>query len=103
MYKCISCGAIFYETSTKLEEPDYVPSPFGIGTVRMGGGTFNCCPECESTEYEKMYFDGMHCPYCSEIINLNCIEDFNDCEFECKSCNSEFFVKEGDVEDAYQK
>ena len=103
MYKCNSCGATFYETSTKVEQPESVPSPFGIGTVRMGGGTFDCCPECESYEYEQMYFDGIHCPYCSEIINLNCIENIDECEFECKNCKTEFVIGKGMVEDAYKK
>lgn len=103
MYKCYHCGAIFYETSTREEEPESVPAPFGIGTVRMGGGTFDCCPECDSYHYEEMYFDGMHCPYCSEIIKLENIEDEDNCEFTCPKCKTEFIIEKGEVEDAYKK
>lgn len=103
MYKCNCCGAMFYETSTKEEEPDYVPAPFGIGTVRMGGGLYNCCPECESLDYDRMYFDGVHCPYCGEIIKLHDIEDDNSYEFKCESCKTNFYIENGDVEDAYGK
>jgi hypothetical protein len=103
MYKCNCCGAIFYETSTKEEEPDCVSAPFGIGTVRMGGGTFSCCPECEGDDYEEMYFNGVDCPYCGEEIKLSDIEDEKNCEFTCENCKTEFIIKKGEVEDAYQK
>ena len=98
MYKCYHCGAIFYETGLVEEEPCFVPAPFGIGTVRMGGGTFDCCPECESLHYDELYFDGIHCPYCSEIIDLKCIEDYENFEFTCEKCNTKFEIEKSKIE-----
>ena len=106
MYKCYCCGALFYETGTKEVDADYVPAPFGIGTVRMGGGLESCCPECESDDYSKLYFDGIHCPYCHEVIDrktIEKIEDDENCEFRCQSCKTEFYLKNGEIEDAYRK
>ena len=103
MYKCYHCGAIFYETSLKEEDSTSVPAPFGIGTVEMAGGIFDCCPECKSYHFDELYFDGIHCPYCSEVIDLKCIKDENNCEFTCEKCGTEFCIEDGEVESAYRE
>ena len=97
MYKCNCCGYVFFEPDQKNEKSCSVPSPFGIGYVQMGGGTFDCCPECKSCDYDTIYFDGIHCPYCGEIIDLTCIEDERNYEIKCKKCKNDIYVIEGDL------
>lgn len=99
MFKCNTCGALFYEPEQKEEDPDFVPAPYGIGYVRMGGGLFNCCPECSSYDFEKTVWDGVHCPYCNEIIDLSCIVDDNNFETKCNACNEIITVKGGELWD----
>lgn len=97
MYKCKCCGYVFFEPGQKEEQSCSVPAPFGIGTVQMGGGIFDCCPECESEDYDIIYFDGIHCPYCGEIIDLSCIEDEDNFAIKCPNCNRDIEVLNGEL------
>ena len=97
MFKCNCCGCVFFEPANKKEISDCVPSPFGIGNIQIGGGDFDCCPECNSYDFDKLYFDGIHCPYCGEIIDLSCIKDENNYDYVCKKCYKNIIVTDGEL------
>ena len=99
MKKCNCCGAVFEYPDTREESPDYVPNPFGLGSVPMGGGTFECCPECGNSDFDDLEFDGENCPYCDNKLNLDGIEDLDNCEIHCEECQCDIIVINGEFQD----
>lgn len=53
MFKCNVCGAIFDKPLEQHREVEYYSRPFGNESEPYGGGYYDCCPECESEDFER--------------------------------------------------
>lgn len=101
MYKCEQCNAVFDSPAEKVEEVDYFPRPFGNGSEPYGGGVYECCPCCDSEDFEKIKFDGESCPFCDKEIQLDLIENIdaggNIWQYKCPHCKNEFMIRNGEL------
>lgn len=53
MFKCNVCGAIFDKPLEQHREVEYYSRPFGNESEPYGGGYYDCCPECESEDFDR--------------------------------------------------
>lgn len=53
MFRCNVCGAIFDKPLEQHREVEYYSRPFGNESEPFGDGYYDCCPECESEDFDR--------------------------------------------------
>ena len=97
MYKCNVCDKVFESPEEFNEGMESCQRPFGDGCDYYGGGSWEGCPECKSTDYSEVEFDGQ-CIYCgAEILPDWKWSKDDTMMLKCEKCHEKFYVDNGEI------